>query len=93
MSETSGGKNIAVMWKGNYSNVFNSVTNTCDKAEVAEHISSEVDVESINVCVSETVQAIKYLPHNKSPGHDSLMSNTFNMPLIGYQCSWQYCLN
>ncbi len=62
------------MWKDNYSNVFNSVTNTCDKAEVEEYIASEVDVQSINVCVSEIVKAIKYLPHNKSPGHDSLMS-------------------
>ncbi len=50
MGETSGGKNIAGMWKGNYNNVFNSVTNTCYKVEV-EYISSEVDVESINVCV------------------------------------------
>ncbi len=53
------------------------MTNTCDKAEVAEHISSEVDVESINVCMSEIVRAIKYLPHNKPPGHDSLMSEHF----------------
>ncbi len=34
VGETSGGKNIAGMWKGNYSNVFNSVTNTCDNTEV-----------------------------------------------------------
>ncbi len=73
MVETSGVKNIADMWKGNYSNVFNSVTNT----EVEEYISSEVDVESINGCVSEIVEAIKYLPHNKSPGHDSVMSEHF----------------
>ncbi len=53
------------------------MTKTCDKAEVEKYISSEVDVESINVCVSEIVEAIKYLPHNKSPGHDSLMSEHF----------------
>ncbi len=50
--------------------MFNSVTNTCDKAEVEEYISFEVDVESINVCVSVIAEAIKYLPHNKSPRHD-----------------------
>ncbi len=54
--------------------MFNSVTNTCDKTEVEEYISSEVDVESLNVCVSEIVVPIKYVPHNKSPGHDSLIS-------------------
>ncbi len=27
--------------------------------------------------VSEIVEAIKYLVHNKSPGHDSLMSEHF----------------
>ncbi len=70
-------KNFAGMWKGNYCKVFNSLTNTCDKAEIEEYISSEVDVESINVCVSEIVEAIKYLPHNKSPRHDSLMSEHF----------------
>ncbi len=57
------------MWKGYYSNVFNSVTNICGKALV--------DVKSINVCVSEIVEAIKYLPYNKSPGHNSLMSEHF----------------
>ncbi len=31
----------------------NSVTNTCDKAEVEEYISSQVDVESTNVYMSE----------------------------------------
>ncbi len=31
-------------------------------------------MQSINVCVSEIVEAIKYLLPNKSPGHDSLMS-------------------
>ncbi len=36
VGETSGGKNIAGLWKNNYSNVFDSVTNTCDKAEVEE---------------------------------------------------------
>ncbi len=45
--------------------------------EVEEYISSQVDVESINVCVSEIVKAIKYLPHNKSPWHGSLMSEHF----------------
>ncbi len=64
MGETSRGKNIAGIWKGNYSNVFSSVTNTSNKADVEEYISSEVDVESINVCVSEIVKAIKYLPDN-----------------------------
>ncbi len=77
VGETYGGKNIAGMWKGNYSNVFNYVANTCDKAEVEEYIFSEVGVESINVCLSEIVEEIKYLPHNKSPGHDSLMSEHF----------------
>ncbi len=67
------------MWKGNYSNVFNSVTNTCDKAEVEEYISSEVDVQSINVRVSVIVEAIKYVPHYKSPGHDYLMSEHFQL--------------
>ncbi len=57
--------------------MFNYVINTCDKTEVEEYISSEVDVESINGCVSEIVEAIKYLPHNKSPGHDSLMPEHF----------------
>ncbi len=57
--------------------MFKSVTNTCDKAEVEEYISFEVDVESINICVSEIMEAIKYLPHNKSPRHDSLMSEHF----------------
>ncbi len=51
MGEKYGGKNIA-----GYSNVFNSVTNTCDKAEVEEYISSKVDMESINICVSEIVE-------------------------------------
>ncbi len=77
MGETSGGKNIAGIWKGNYSNVFNYVTNTCHKAEVEDYISSEVDVESIYVCMSEIVEDIKYLPHNKSSRHDSLMSEHF----------------
>ncbi len=36
-----------------------------------------VCVESIKVGVSEIIEAIKYLPHNKSPGHDSLMSEQF----------------
>ncbi len=83
MGETSGGKNIAGIWKGNYRNVFNYVTNTCHKAEVEEYISSEVDVESVNVCVSEIVKAIKYFPHNKSPGHDSLMSEHFQFASYG----------
>ncbi len=47
------------------------------RLKVKEYISSEVDVESINVYVSEIMEAIKYLPHNKSPGHDSLMSEHF----------------
>ncbi len=71
VGEPSGGKNIAGIWKGNYSNVLNYVTNICHKAEVEDYISSEVDVES------EIVEAIKYLPHNQSPVHDSLMSKHF----------------
>ena len=70
MEGITGSDNIAELWRGHYSTLFNDPTPTHpDVADVAGHDGSH---QRVSVTVSDIRAAIALINRSSSPGHDGL---------------------